>query len=390
MTSVDPQSARQIAARLASRRSFLRLAGLGAAGIGLAACGSGTTTATSSTSAAASSAAASSAAGSSAAGSAVSTAIAPGSNGDISVQLSWIKNIEFGGEYFADSKGYYTDAGFSKVDLVSGPVDSADALVAAGNITVGISAPDATARFISEQGAPLKVIGSTFQKNPFCILSLEEGKPINTVADLAGKKIGIQAGTNQQIFDGFLKANKVDPASLTQVVVQYEPTPLTEGKVDGFMAFLTNEPFLVKNQGFKPVTLSFADNGLPLTSETFTVAQETIDTKRDMLKAFLVAEILGWTDAVADPAGAAKLAVEVYGKDLKLDLAGQTEQAAAQNTLIVSEDTKANGLFTLTEDLQNQIITALGNIGITIAATDLFDLSMLNEIYADNPSLITG
>ncbi len=393
MTAPDPQSARQIAARLASRRSFLRLAGLGVAGVGLAACGSNTTSATSSSATGTSSAAgtaAASAAGSASAGSAMSTAIAPGSNGDISVQLSWIKNIEFGGEYFADTNGYYKQAGFNSVDLVSGPVDSADALVAAGNITVGISAPDATARFISEQGAPLKVIGSTFQKNPFCILSLEEGKPIKTVGDLAGKKIGIQAGTNQQIFDGFLKANNVDPASLTQVVVQYEPTPLTENKVDGFMAFLTNEPFLVKNQGFTPVTLSFAENGLPLTSETFTVLQETIDTKRDMLKAFLVAEILGWTDAVADPAGAAKLAVTQYGKDLKLDLAGQTEQAIAQNDLIVSADTKKNGLFTLTEELQNQIITALGNIGITIAASDLFDLSMLNEIYQDNPSLITG
>ena len=243
MTDVDPQSARQIASRLASRRSFLRLAGLGVAGVGLAACSSGTTTATSSTS---------ERRGRQrfergrSGGAAAPTAIAPGSNGTISLQLSWIKNIEFGGEYFADSKGYYTEAGFSAVDLVTGPVDSADALVAAGNVTVGISAPDATARFISEQGAPLKVIGSTFQKNPFCILSLEEGKPIRTVADLAGKTIGIQAGTNQQIFDGFLKANNVDPASLTQVVVQYEPTPLTEGKVDGFMAFLTNEPFLVK------------------------------------------------------------------------------------------------------------------------------------------------
>ena len=118
--------------------------------------------------------------------------------------------------------------------------------------------------------------------------------------------------------------------------------------------------------------------------------QETIDTQRDMLKAFLVAEILGWTDAVADPAGAAALAVNTYGKDLDLDLAGQTEQATAQNELIVSADTKANGLFTLTEELQGQIITALGDIGITITAEDLFDLSMLNEIYADNPSLITG
>jgi len=394
MTAVDPQSARQIASRLANRRSFLRLAGLGAAGVGLAACSSGTTTASSSSTGATTSAAASAAGGSSSAAgsaaSAVSTAIAPGSNGSISLQLSWIKNIEFGGEYFADSKGYYTDAGFSAVDLATGPVDSADALVAAGNVTVGISAPDATARFISEQGAPLKVIASTFQKNPFCILSLEQGKPIKTVADLAGKTIGIQAGTNQQIFEGFLKANKVDPASLTQVVVQYEPTPLTEGKVDGFMAFLTNEPFLVKNQGFTPVTLSFADNGLPLTSETYTVLQDTIDNQRDMLKAFLMAEILGWTDAVADPAGAAALAVNVYGKDLGLDLAGQTEQAIAQNALIVSEDTKANGLFTLTDALQSQIITALGEIGITITAADLFDMSMLNEIYAANPSLITG
>ena len=385
MTHVDPQSARQIASRMANRRSFLRLAGLGVAGVGLAACSSGTTTTTSSSAAAAEGSTAAAASGS-----AASTAVAPGSNGSISLQLSWIKNIEFGGEYFADSKGYYTQAGFSAVDLVTGPVDSADALVAAGNVTVGISAPDATARFISEQGAPLKVIASTFQKNPFCILSLEQGKPIRTVADLAGKKIGIQAGTNQQIFEGFLKANNVDPASLTQVVVQFEPTPLTEGNVDGFMAFLTNEPFLVKAQGFTPVTLSFADNGLPLTSETYTVLQETIDTQRDMLKAFLVAEILGWTDAVADPAGAAALAVNTYGKDLGLDLAGQTEQAIAQNELIVSADTKANGLFTLTDALQAQIIGALEEIGITITAEDLFDLSMLNEIYADNPSLITG
>jgi hypothetical protein len=49
----------------------------------------GTTPAVSSTS---------SAAGSSAAGSSAATAIAPGSTGSISVRLSWIKNIEFGGE----------------------------------------------------------------------------------------------------------------------------------------------------------------------------------------------------------------------------------------------------------------------------------------------------
>jgi ABC-type nitrate/sulfonate/bicarbonate transport system substrate-binding protein len=350
-----------------SRREFLRIAGLGTAGLGaaglVAACGGG---------------------------GAPPGSAAGGSFGELSIQLSWIKNNEFVGEYFADSKGYYKEAGFSSVDLVTGPVASAEALVVAKNVIVGLSAPDATARFITEQGAPLKIIGATYQKNPFCITSLEEGKPIRTPADLVGKTIGIQAGTNQSIFAGLLKANGIDPASLKQVVVQYDPAPLMEKKVDGFMSYLTNEPFLVKAKGFKPVTLAFADNGLPLASETFAVLQENIDGKRDMLKAFLEAEIRGWKDAVADPAGGAKLAVENYGKDQNLELPGQTEQAKAQNELlVVTADTKANGLFTLTDELQGKIIAALAAIGITIRKEELFDLSLLSEVYAENPSLKT-
>ena len=53
--------------------------------------------------------------------------------GDLTVQLSWIKNEEFAGEFFADSKGYYAEAGFDSVtssrarrhgraELVSGAV----------------------------------------------------------------------------------------------------------------------------------------------------------------------------------------------------------------------------------------------------------------------------
>src|SRR3546814_13429039 len=41
--------------------------------------------------------------------------------GDLTLQLSWILNEEFAGEYFADSEGYYEEAGFSSVNLVPGP-----------------------------------------------------------------------------------------------------------------------------------------------------------------------------------------------------------------------------------------------------------------------------
>ena len=360
-----------------TRRAFLASSGVGALSLGaLAACGSSASPSGSASSATAPAAAPSS--------------VAAGTYGEATIQLSWIKNIEFAGEYLADAKGHYTDAGFSKVTLKTGPVDSADALVASGAVQFGLSSPDATGRYISDQGAPLKVIASTYQKNPFCILSLKEGKPIATVADLAGKIIGIQPGANQVIFNGFVKANNIDTSTFKTQVVGYDPKILTENKVDGIIAYVTNEPFLVTGEGFTPVVLAFADNGLPLTAETIAVTQDTLDSKRDMVKAFLTAEIKGWNAVHADLNAAAQLTVDTYGKGLGLKLAEQLKEITAQDLLIFTDDTKKNGVFTLTDDLQTQIIGAVKNVGVDIAAADLFDLSIIKEIYAADPSLIVG
>jgi ABC-type nitrate/sulfonate/bicarbonate transport system substrate-binding protein len=172
--------------------------------------------------------------------------------------------------------------------------------------------------------------------------------------------------------------------------VQYDPSVVETGEVDAFMAYLTNEPILLAGRGLTPVTLGFADNGLPVVAETFTVLSSLIESDRDMLKAFLKAEIQGWNDAVADPAASATLAVDTYGKDQDLELDEQTKEAEAQNGLIVSDDTKANGLFTMTDALVEENIQALSVMGTEIKAEDLFDLSLLSEVYEENPDLITG
>ena len=350
------------------RRGFLRIGGVAAMTIGgaavLAACSTGTTPA--------------------------STKSASSSFGTIAVQLSWIKNIEFAGEYFATEKGYYTKAGFKEVTLLAGGGQTtAEEAVISGQALVGLSSPSITAPSVLK-GAPLKIIGTTFQKNPFCLLSLKENTPIATIAELKGKKIGVQSGGNQTIFEGFLKANGLTTSDVEMVTTQYDISPLEAGKYDAHMSYITNEPILAKSSGYTPVVLSFADNGLPFVAETFTVTQETIDTKRDLLKAYLVAEIKGWTDAVKDPAQSAKYAVEKYGKDQDLAVAEQTEEATAQNTLILTEDVNKNGLFTMTDDLIAENIKALKEMGTTITAKQLFDLSILDEVYKENPDLIVS
>jgi len=307
--------------------------------------------------------------------------------GALNVQLSWIKNSEFTGEFNADTNGYYTEAGFSSVNLVAGPA-ATEAEVLSGNALVGIANPISTAPVILNEDAPLKIIGTTYQKNPFTILSLEGKANIMTVQDLIGKRIGVQAGPNETLFDALLKANGISAKQVTKVPVQYDPAPLVNGEVDGFLAYVTNESFVVANQGYEVSNLLFADNGLPFVTESFVVTQDSIDNNRAALKAFLKATIRGWKDSIANSDAGADLALETYGKDLGLNKDKEYYQSKTQNDILVqTEETKTNGLFTISDAMIAQNLATLKAAGYTITADKLFDMSLLAEVYAENPDL---
>ncbi|MCZ4553521.1 ABC transporter substrate-binding protein [Williamsia sp. 1138] len=302
------------------------------------------------------------------------------------VQLSWQKNIEFAGEYFALENGYYEAAGLGTPELITGggPGTGVETGLTSNKVWIGMTAPQLTAPVIL-QGAALKTIAATFQKNPFCIVSGAQ-TPILSPQEMKGKKIGVQA-SNENVFKALLTANGMVESDVQKITVQYDPTPLTTGEVDGWVSYVTNEPITLAEGGFPNANFLFADFNLPLVAETLVVRQETIDNERDKLKAFLKADIQGWYDAVADPAKSAELAVTKYGKDLGLELGEQTKEAEAQNLLIVNDDSKANGLLTITPALIDLNIEALAKAGYEITAEQLFDMSLIQEVYAENPDL---
>jgi len=306
--------------------------------------------------------------------------------GKLTVQLSWVKDVEFAGEYFADSKGYYKDAGFSSVNLVAGP-GATEALVASGKALVGISDPVSAAPAIVNEGAPLKIIGTTYQKNPFSIVSLADKANILKPADLVGKRIGVQAG-NETLFKALLTVNKIAESDVTIVPVEYDPSPLTSGDVDGYFGYLTNEAVTLENQGYKVANLPYADNGLPFVTESFEVTDDSIKNHRPELEAFLYATIKGWKDAIADTEGSADLAIDNYGKALGLEREKEVKQAEATLPLISTDETDANGLFTISDSLIADNIATIAASGVTITADKLFDMSLLADVYADHPELL--
>ena len=311
----------------------------------------------------------------------------PANYGELNIQLSWIKNSEFAGQFMAVENGYYTEAGFSSVNLIAGPA-ATEAEVLSGNALVGIANPISTAPVIIGEGAPLKIIGTTYQKNPFTILSLKNGANIVTIQDLIGKKIGVQAGPNETLFDALLKANGISQSQVTKVPVQYDPAPLVNGEVDGFLAYVTNESFVVENAGNPVTNLLFADNGLPFVTESFVVTQESIVNNRAALKAFLYATIRGWKAAIADSKAGADLALTKFGKDLGLNADKEYYQSKTQNEILVQTDeTAANGLFTISQSMIDLNLKTLKAAGYEITADELFDLTLLEEVYAEHPEL---
>ncbi|HEY9395326.1 MAG TPA: ABC transporter substrate-binding protein [Nocardioides sp.] len=319
--------------------------------------------------------------------------------GTISMQYSWIKNEEFAGEFYAEDKGYYEEAGFDAVNGISGP-DTGVAKLLSGKVQVAINDAASVGSAIAEQEAPLKIIGATFQKNPFTILSLKDGGNIATPADLKGKKIGVQ-DSNVNVFKAILAANGLEEKKddITVVPVEFDPTPLMKGQVDGFMAYLTNEAITVEMAGHEITNLPYAENGVPYVAETYTVTDQYLAENRDLLKALLTAEIKGWTETFKNPSDEVVKVVTTHYNQAASDSDGleasfgeldpvKTKRGLEESQKLISTpETEKNGLFTISEELQQQTVDSLAAAGWEVSVEDLFDTSIIDEIYEENPEL---
>ncbi|GGK48608.1 ABC transporter substrate-binding protein [Nocardia camponoti] len=303
----------------------------------------------------------------------------------LAMQLGWIKNVQFAGEYLAQENGHYRDAGLT-VDLLAGGAagTSTEAGIDTGKAWVGTSTPQKVAAAV-ERGVPVRIIGATLSSSPACITS-PEGKPLRSPRDLVGKRVGV-ADNNVPTFEAMLTANGVEPSSVQVIPVQFDPSPLVNGEVDAWSGFTTNEPVSLRAKGFSTYSFLYSDFGMRMCAQVFVVSTQSLADDRAKCKSFLTAEIKGWKDAIADPDRAVTLTVQKYGVDQKLNPTQQRALLDATLPLIQTPDTRRDGLFTISPSLIADTVKTLGRTGSKVTAADLFDTSILTELYAENPSL---
>ncbi|MDA8035631.1 MAG: ABC transporter substrate-binding protein [Actinomycetota bacterium] len=298
----------------------------------------------------------------------------------VGLQLDYLPNVQFAGSLMAASRGYYKAGGLDVTILPGGPNLSPEPVVVSGRALVGVTHTAEGLQAIAN-GAPLTVIGATFQKSPTCIVS-RASHPIRNPKEMIGKTIGV-SDTNLPIWNAFLKVNKI-PASAVKVnTVQFSPQPLASGQIDGLVGFYTNEPIILDLQGVKTYAFLLNDFGYPIVDDIYIVRTADLKdpTLRGQIVALMTGEAKGWRAAFADPSEAAHLAVDVYGKKLGLSLQQQYLDMKAQGALVMSPATDQHGLFWMTPEVLSETIHSLA-LGGTKASPSSFTNEILAEVYA--------
>jgi len=299
------------------------------------------------------------------------------------LQLSWTPSVQFGGSFLAEDRGYYADEGLEITFGLGGPNVAGDAQTVSGAALMNISGGDGVARS-NVEGAGLTIVGTQYQKSPGTLLSLAE-KDITTPADLSGTRIAV-AGADTPALDAFLAMNGVEDAE--KIPSQYDPAVLTADQADSIFCFYNDLPVALKVQGIPYNAMLLADFGYNPASQTYTVLTSNLDDAetRAQIVALLRGEIRGWQDYKTDYLEAAQLSVDLY-PDAGLDLETQQAQAEVQLDIMYSDVTDEFGFAWFTDEVIESNVALYEDLGITGVDASLFDRSLLEEIFADGPTI---
>lgn len=288
-------------------------------------------------------------------------------------QAAWINDAEFAGYFLGLDKGYYKDEGLDLNYLSGGPDVIPESTLVAGRADMALTTPDTTIKAIVEQGAPFKIIGAQYQKNPIGIVSLAS-KPIKTPQDLVGKTLAVPP-VNVISVEAMLNISGVDRAAVNIVPYAYDPTPLIKGEIDASLDFTTNVPFTIKQAGVDATSFLLYDFGFTIFNDTVVVTTDTLASKRKEIVAFLRASRKGWEENLIDPAAYPPTFANSWFKGTGRSIENEVFFNTAQKPLIEAP----GGIFSMSEEAIAKNIEALATVGIA-AKRDMFDTTVVAEL----------
>ncbi len=222
-------------------------------------------------------------------------------------------NLPFVGAYVAQEKGFYTEEGLSvTIEHSTGGGEHLQ-LLAAGEVQVTTQDAAVLLQRRADPGLPLVSIGLIGQRGQQAFVALADSG-LNTPADWAGHSVGFKGTPPPDLF-AILAANGLTEDDVELVNVGFDPRTLTEGLVDVYPVFKSNEPNLIRGWGFEVVQWEAADYDVPTLGLAYVTTETLIESEPELLQSFMNAVLRGIEYAKENPEEAVAIVLQYTGED---------------------------------------------------------------------------
>jgi ABC-type nitrate/sulfonate/bicarbonate transport system substrate-binding protein len=198
-------------------------------------------------------------------------------------------NLPFVGAYVAAEKGFFKEQALD-VDIRHAQSGEHLQLMLAGEVQFS-TANGSQVLARNGDGLPVVSIAVIGQKSEqgYAVLS---SSAIKTVKDWVGKTFGYKGSVPAEFY-AISRANSIDPASVKQVRVGFDPRVLSEGQVDILAVFFSNEPDTLASIGFPTRVFDPNDYGLQSLGLTYVASRDYVAKDPDATERFLKAVLKG-------------------------------------------------------------------------------------------------
>lgn len=226
-------------------------------------------------------------------------------------------NLPFVGAYVAQEKGFFADEGLSVTIEHSAGGGEHLQLLAAGEVQVTTQDAAVLLQRRTDPGLPLVSIGLIGQRGQQAFVALADSG-LTSPADWAGHSVGFKGTPPPDLF-AILAANNLTEADVELVNVGFDPRTLTEGLVDVYPVFKSNEPNLIRGWGFDLVQWEAADYDVPTLGLAYVTTETLIESDPGLLQSFMKAVLRGIEYAQDNPDEAVEVVLQYTGEDADAD-----------------------------------------------------------------------
>jgi NitT/TauT family transport system substrate-binding protein len=279
----------------------------------------------------------------------------------------WKAEAEHGGYYQAIAKGIYQKHGLEVNLRPGGPQVNHAQLLAAGVLDFNIASNSFVPLNFVQQKIPMVTVAAIFQKDP-SVLIAHPGQGDDTLAALKGKPIMIGSDTRVTAWQ-FLKQkfgytdDQIRPYTFSAAPFLADPTAIQQG-------YLTSEPFVIEQQGVKPVVLLLADAGYGSYGALIETSQKLAQEKPELVQRFVDASIEGWYSYLYDDPAPANNLIKKDNPEMTDALLAYGRDKMKEYGVIDSGDAKQSGIGAMTEARWRDFFETMVKAGLYPADLD--------------------